>query len=206
MPVFDLSAGQPSTPAPAPVRAAPRAALDADRIGYTNALGIPPLRAAIAGHYRAPVRPRRRPGNVVVTTGSSGGVPARVPGRVRRRRQGGDGPARLPRLPQHPGRAGLRGGRAAVRAETRFQPTVAQLDALRRAAGRAGARQPGQPDRHHARPGGARRADGWCDAHGTRLISDEIYHGITYGERRRRPPGRPTAARSSSTRSPSTSR
>jgi aspartate/methionine/tyrosine aminotransferase len=23
---------------------------------------------------------------------------------------------------------------------------------------------------------------GWCDAHGTRLISDEIYHGITYAE------------------------
>src|SRR3954470_2888604 len=52
LPVIDLSAGQPSTAAPAPVRAAARDALDTDKIGYTNALGIPALRAAIARHYR----------------------------------------------------------------------------------------------------------------------------------------------------------
>ena len=26
----------------------------------------------------------------------------------------------------------------------------------------------------------SRRSSRWCDAHGTRLISDEIYHGITF--------------------------
>src|SRR5690242_19921555 len=71
--VADLSAGQPSTGAPATVRAAAHRALDADRIGYTNALGIPPLRAAIARHYAERVRLDVDPGNVVVTTGSSGG-------------------------------------------------------------------------------------------------------------------------------------
>src|SRR5689334_15889858 len=71
--VIDLSAGQPSTPAPAPVRAAAHAALDGDRIGYTNALGIPPLRAAIARHYRDRVGLDVAPANVVVSTGSSGG-------------------------------------------------------------------------------------------------------------------------------------
>jgi len=70
--VADLSAGQPSTGAPAPVRAAAHAALDTDRIGYTSALGIPPLREAIARHYRDRVGLDVDPANVVVTTGSSG--------------------------------------------------------------------------------------------------------------------------------------
>jgi aspartate/methionine/tyrosine aminotransferase len=52
LPVYNLAAGQPSTGAPAGVRAAAVAALSADRIGYTAATGIPQLRAAIARHSR----------------------------------------------------------------------------------------------------------------------------------------------------------
>ncbi|MEI7607798.1 MAG: aminotransferase class I/II-fold pyridoxal phosphate-dependent enzyme, partial [Rhodospirillaceae bacterium] len=71
--VLHLEVGQPSTGAPAPVVAAAAAALGSDRLGYTEALGIPPLRAAISRHYRDVYGlniPARR---VVVTTGSSGG-------------------------------------------------------------------------------------------------------------------------------------
>src|SRR3712207_169908 len=70
--LIDLVAGQPSTPAPRPVREAARQALDGV-LGYTVATGIPQLREAIAAHHR------RRDGinvtaeDVVVTTGSSGG-------------------------------------------------------------------------------------------------------------------------------------
>ena len=46
--LVNLSAGQPSTPAPAPVRAAAAAALETEVLGYTVALGIPELRAGIA--------------------------------------------------------------------------------------------------------------------------------------------------------------
>ena len=49
--LVNLSAGQPSAGAPAPVRAAAAAALERDQLGYTVALGIPELRAAIAGAY-----------------------------------------------------------------------------------------------------------------------------------------------------------
>jgi aspartate/methionine/tyrosine aminotransferase len=71
--LLNLVAGQPSTPAPRPVREAAKRAIDADVLGYTVALGIPELREAISGHHR------RRYGidvaveDVVVTTGSSGG-------------------------------------------------------------------------------------------------------------------------------------
>src|SRR3977135_1121876 len=50
--VIHLEGGQPSTPAPKGALAAAHAALDADRIGYVAALGIPALRERIARHYR----------------------------------------------------------------------------------------------------------------------------------------------------------
>src|SRR5882757_11219664 len=51
--VIHLEVGQPGTPAPEIVLDAARRALAKDRIGYTDALGIAPLREAIAAQYRA---------------------------------------------------------------------------------------------------------------------------------------------------------
>ena len=71
--LVNLSAGQPSTPAPAPVRAAAAKALDAEVLGYTVATGIPPLREAIAGHCARTYGVDVPAEQVLVTTGSSGG-------------------------------------------------------------------------------------------------------------------------------------
>src|SRR5206468_7322907 len=49
--VIHLEVGQPGTSAPEAVLEAARRALLDERIGYTDALGIAPLRQAIAGHY-----------------------------------------------------------------------------------------------------------------------------------------------------------
>ncbi len=72
-PLFNLAAGQPSTPAPEPVLAAAHHALDSEILGYTETPGIAPLRRAIAGHYRRRYDLDVDPADVVVTTGSSGG-------------------------------------------------------------------------------------------------------------------------------------
>ena len=69
--VIHLEVGQPGTPAPAAVLEAARRALAEDRIGYTDALGIAPLREAIAGHYRERYGVAVEPAEIVVTTGSS---------------------------------------------------------------------------------------------------------------------------------------
>src|SRR5690349_21968488 len=69
--VIHLEVGQPGTPAPQPVLEAARRAIAEDRIGYTDALGIPPLREAIAGHYREQYGAEVDPAEIVVTTGSS---------------------------------------------------------------------------------------------------------------------------------------
>ncbi len=179
--VIDLSAGQPSTPAPAAVRAAAHAALDADRIGYTNALGIPALREAIAGHYRERSGLDVDPANVAVTTGSSGGfllaflaafdvgdtvVMAR-PGYPAYRNMLTALGCRVLELPCGP--------------ETRFQPTVAQLAALPEPPAGLVLASPANPTGTMVAPDELAALSAWCAAHGTRLISDEIYHGITYG-------------------------
>jgi aspartate/methionine/tyrosine aminotransferase len=181
LPVIDLSAGQPSTPAPSTVRAAARVALDADKIGYTNALGIVPLREAIAGHYRDRLGLAIDPANVAVTTGSSGGflyafvaafdagdtvVMAR-PGYPAYRNMLAALGCRVLELPCGP--------------DTRFQPTVAQLDALDEAPAGLIVASPANPTGTMVPPDELRALLDWCTAHGTRFVSDEIYHGITYG-------------------------
>jgi len=181
LPTVDLSAGQPSTAAPVAVRAAASAAIDTDRIGYTNALGIPPLRAAIAGHYRDRVGIDVAPANVAVTTGSSCGflysflaafdagdtVAMARPGYPAYRNMLSALGCRVLELPCGP--------------QTRFQPTVAQLEALPDPPAGLIVASPANPTGTMV-PG--RELDAlltWCTAHGTRIVSDEIYHGISYG-------------------------
>ncbi|MGY3459317.1 aspartate/methionine/tyrosine aminotransferase [Bradyrhizobium sp. LM3.4] len=67
--------GRPARAAGAPKTAiaAAHAALEAGRIDYTSALGIPSLRERIARHYRDAYGCDVSPERVVVTTGSSGG-------------------------------------------------------------------------------------------------------------------------------------
>src|SRR6201987_774647 len=69
--VIHLEVGQPGTSAPDAVLEAARRALVGERIGYTDAFGIVPLRQAIAGYYQTQYGVAVEPAEVVVTTGSS---------------------------------------------------------------------------------------------------------------------------------------
>src|ERR1700757_3170782 len=71
--VIHMEVGQPAAPAPRTAIAAAHAALEAARIDYTSALGIPSLRARIARHYREAYGCEVDPERIVITTGSSGG-------------------------------------------------------------------------------------------------------------------------------------
>lgn len=71
--VIHMEVGQPAAPAPASAIEAARAALINGRVGYTEALGIPSLRARIARHYAESYGASVDPARIVVTTGSSGG-------------------------------------------------------------------------------------------------------------------------------------
>jgi aspartate/methionine/tyrosine aminotransferase len=71
--VIHMEVGQPAAPAPQTAIAAAQAALAKARIGYTECLGIPSLRARIARHYQEAYGLALDPARVVVTTGSSAG-------------------------------------------------------------------------------------------------------------------------------------
>jgi aspartate/methionine/tyrosine aminotransferase len=71
--VIHMEVGQPGTPAPRVVREAVKAAVDAELLGYTEALGIPALRERIARHYRDAYGVEVSPAEVIVTAGSSAG-------------------------------------------------------------------------------------------------------------------------------------
>lgn len=71
--VIHMEVGQPAAGAPKTAIAAAHAALEAGRIDYTSALGIPSLRERIARHYRDAYGCTVSPERIVVTTGSSGG-------------------------------------------------------------------------------------------------------------------------------------
>ena len=176
--VWDLAAGQPSTAAPGPVRAAAHETLDSHILGYTEAPGIEPLRSAIAGHYRDRYDLDVAIDNVVVTTGSSGGFLLSFLGafdvgsRVGLARPGYPayrnilhalGCVVIP-VPCGPG--------------TRYQPTVSMVENL----GLDGliVASPANPTGTMLEPAELAALAGWCASNGVRLISDEIYHGITY--------------------------
>jgi aspartate/methionine/tyrosine aminotransferase len=70
--VIHMEVGQPAASAPKTALAAAHRALEAGRIDYTSALGIPSLRERIAANYRDSYDCEVDPARIVITTGSSG--------------------------------------------------------------------------------------------------------------------------------------
>ena len=71
--ILHLEVGQPGTPAPQKVRDAAQTALGQGALGYTDALGLPSLRAKIATYYQIHHNLAVAPERIVVTGGSSAG-------------------------------------------------------------------------------------------------------------------------------------
>jgi len=179
--VLHLEVGQPSTPAPAGVREAARSALETDRLGYTGALGLPALRQRIARHYGENYGVEVDWRRVVVTTGSSGAfvlafiaafdagdrVAAASPGYPAYRNILAALDVQMVSLP--------------VDAGTRFQPTPSLLDGLEERPQGLIVASPANPTGSMLDAAGLAALAGWCRDEGVHLISDEIYHGITYG-------------------------
>ena len=69
--VIHMEIGEPDFPTPAPVLAEAQRAIGQGDIYYTSALGLPELRAAIAGHYADHYGVGVDPERVIVTAGSS---------------------------------------------------------------------------------------------------------------------------------------
>ncbi|MBV9090557.1 MAG: pyridoxal phosphate-dependent aminotransferase [Mycobacteriaceae bacterium] len=178
--LVNLSAGQPSAGAPAPVRAAAADALQRNQLGYTVALGIPELRAAIARDYLDRHGLTVEPEDVVVTTGSSGGflltflacfdvgdrVALATPGYPCYRNILSALGCEVVQIPCGP--------------DTRFQPTAPMLAGLDPPVAGVVVASPANPTGTVIPPADLAEIATWCADSGVRLISDEVYHGLVY--------------------------
>ena len=180
-PIIRMEVGQPGTGAPAGAVAAVQAALRAGHaLGYTEALGLPSLRARIARHIGEWYGLDVPPGRVAVTSGASGGFPLAFLAAFDR----GDRVAlAAPYYPPYVNVLTALGMRPVVLPagpETRFQPTVAMLEALDPRPDGLIVASPGNPAGTMLHPDELAALARWCHASGVRLVSDEIYHGLHY--------------------------
>lgn len=181
--VVHMEVGEPGTPAPQAAISAAERALRAGPIGYTQALGMDALRQRIARHYRDRHGLEVDPGRVIVTQGSSAAfilafLAAFNPGE------------RLA-VPT-PGYPAYRHTTAALdiepviietKATERWAPTPAAMRAAHQEKPLAGllVASPNNPTGTVISPDDLTALAGCCRDLGIWLISDEIYHGLTYG-------------------------
>ena len=178
--LVNLSAGQPSAGAPGGRPRRGEGALDNTVLGYTVALGIPELRTAIADSYQLRHGLAVDPGEVVITTGSSGGfllaflacfdvgdrVAIASPGYPCYRNILSALGCEVVEMPCGP--------------DTRFQPTAQMLAELDPPLKGVIVASPANPTGTVIPPDELAAIASWCDASGVRLISDEVYHGLVY--------------------------
>jgi aspartate/methionine/tyrosine aminotransferase len=177
--VIHLEVGQPGTPAPQAVLDTARRALSEDRIGYTDALGIPPLREAITAHYRGQYGITVDPAEIVVTTGSSAAfqlafLAAFEPGdRVALAAPG------YPAYRNILGALDLEPVLIEVGENAHYQPNPELLAEAGDLAGLIVA-SPANPTGTMIPAADLERLANYCHERAIRLVSDEIYHGIAY--------------------------
>ncbi|WP_125099829.1 pyridoxal phosphate-dependent aminotransferase [Leucobacter chromiireducens] len=174
--IVSLCAGEPSArPAPGTLKPA----------GYTGPLGTTPLREAIAGHYRSWYSVDVDPGSVAVTTGSSGAfqlvfLAAFDPGdRVALASPG------YPAYRNILTALGVQVIEIPTGPDTRYQPTPELLAAAAAEHGALAGLVLASPANPTGTMLGRSALTGlvdWCVANSVRIISDEIYHGITFPE------------------------
>jgi len=180
--VLHLEVGQPGTGAPSAVVEAVRAAVGVERMGYTDAFGLPALRAGIAAHYAEHYGVDVDPSRVVVCTGSSGAFVLAFLGAF----EAGDRVALA--SPGYPAYRNILRAlevepvEVPVGPETNFQPTPELLEGIDGLVDGLIIASPSNPTGTMIDRDGLKAIVGYCADRGVRLISDEIYHGITYGQ------------------------
>jgi aspartate/methionine/tyrosine aminotransferase len=180
--VIHMEVGQPAAPAPASAIAAATAALASGRLGYTETLGIPSLRARIARHYQETYGVEVHPSRVAVTTGSSAGFILAFLSLF----EAGDRVAvALPGYPpyRHILRAlGCEPVPIRTTQDSRWAITPAMLIAEHRKAPLHGVlvASPANPTGTMMSQAALRDLAETAQAEGLKVVSDEIYHGLDY--------------------------
>jgi aspartate/methionine/tyrosine aminotransferase len=179
--VIHMEVGQPAASAPSTAIAAARAALGG-RIAYTEALGIPSLRARIARHYGDAYGVFVDPARIVITTGSSAGFILSFLALF----EAGDRIALAsPGYPPYRHILTALGCEPVLietGPETRWEITGEALLAAHRVKPLQGVlvASPANPTGTMIKPDVLKELIETAEGAGIRFISDEIYHGLDY--------------------------
>jgi len=179
--VYHLEVGQPGTGAPSIVVETIRNAVGRGRMGYTDAMGIPPLRRRIARHYQDIYGIDLDPARVAVTTGSSG---AFLLGFLSAFDVGDRVAVASPGYPAYRNilsALGVEVVEILTSQEEGFRLTPELLEEAPGALDGLVLASPANPTGTVLAREEVAALARYCSDAGIRLISDEIYHGITYG-------------------------
>jgi aspartate/methionine/tyrosine aminotransferase len=180
--IISLCAGEPSQGAPSDVRRrTTELMVDRTPLGYTETFGIKPLRHELAAHYRRWYSLEVDEDQIALTTGSSG---AFMLGFLAAFDHGDRVALTRPGYPAYRNilaSLGCQVVELACGPGERFQPTVEMLEQAHAAAPLAGlvVASPANPTGTMIDRDRLAELTAWCRDHEVRLVSDEIYHGIT---------------------------
>lgn len=179
--VLHLEVGEPGG-APASALAAATAALSGISGGYTEAFGLPALRRQIGQHYQSTYGVSVDPTQVAMTVGASG---AFILAFLAAFDEGNRVVVTDPGYPAYRNilhSLGLEVVSVATHVETRFQPTPELLDRIQGPIHGLILASPSNPAGTMLPRTELQRLASYCANRGIRIVSDEIYHGITYDE------------------------
>ena len=186
--VLHLEVGQPATGAPEPVLEAARRALAASQLGYTDALGLESLRRRIARHYGETCGIDVDWRRIVVTTGSSGAFILAFLAAFEAGDRVAVGCPGYPAYRNILAALGVQVMAVPVGPETNFQPTPDLLNDAGRQSSEDFALKglivasPANPTGTVLSRDALQALVAHCRERSLWLVSDEIYHGIVYGE------------------------
>jgi aspartate/methionine/tyrosine aminotransferase len=181
--ILRMEVGQPGTGLPQGAKRAVAAALaGSDVMGYTEGLGRISLRERIAAHYLDWYGVNLPPGRIAVTFGASGAFPLAY---LTAFNPGDRIALAAPYYPPYVNIAtalGLVPVPLECGLETGFQPNVAMIAGMDPQPDGLIIASPANPTGSMLAPEDLAALAVYCDKNGIRLISDEIYHGLTYGK------------------------
>ncbi|MCV2878705.1 aminotransferase class I/II-fold pyridoxal phosphate-dependent enzyme [Sedimentimonas flavescens] len=178
--IIHMEVGQPSTPAPAQARAALAKTLERDSLGYTVSLGLPALREGIARLYARWYGVDLDPARVVVTAGSSGAFVLAFSALFDAGDRVALGEPGYPSYRQILRAMSVTPVGIQSRPENRYQPVPSEIPAdvqglIVASPGNPSGTMLGKPQLAALMAEAAPRD--------IAFISDEIYHGLHYGDR-----------------------
>ncbi|MFP4125797.1 MAG: pyridoxal phosphate-dependent aminotransferase [Alphaproteobacteria bacterium] len=177
--VYHLELGEPGGALPEPVRAAIAHALATERMGYTEALGMPQLRRAIADLYADWYGVEIDPARIAVTVGASGAFVLALLAAFDPGARVGVGEPGYPAYKTIVRALDLRPVTVPTERARGFQPTPADLAAAAPLDGVILA-SPANPTGAVLGSDDLDRLATTCRSAGTRILVDEIYHGLIF--------------------------